>query len=61
MQRRELFWNSPPPVGIRAVVLQEIIDLDECKICFQTANRGFEKSYIGARVKESVPYGYDEQ
>lgn len=59
--RRHLFWTSPPPVGIRLVPRVCLLDYDECGIFMTTCNRVYGKGYVGSRIRESGPYGYDEK
>lgn len=39
--RRNLFWTSPFPLGRLGIPRAELMDLDECGLFLQTANRNY--------------------
>lgn len=55
-QRRKLFLEQPPPVGIRGVPLECLLDLDESGWSMQSSNRTYGKSYKGTRVCDVGQY-----
>jgi hypothetical protein len=57
--KRWVFWNMPYPYGIANIRRQDLIDLDECGVEVQSADRGWGKAYVGKRVKQSGPYQKD--
>ena len=54
--KRWAFWNLPFPYGIADIRRQDMIDLDECGVEVQSADRHWGKSYVGKRVKQTGPY-----
>ena len=61
LQKRWNYWNLPFPHGIADVRVQDLIDLDECGIFLETANRSTGKAYVGVRVNEKGPYSKSEK
>lgn len=59
--KRWCFYHLPYPMGIADVPRRLMIDLDECGIFVESANRKHGKSYIGCRVKEPGPYSKSEK
>jgi hypothetical protein len=59
--RRDLFWSQPPPMGIIGVPLAEFVDIDECAIFFETADRTHGKAYTSVRVRDAGPHGYNQK
>lgn len=59
--KRWIFWNMVYPHGIADINPADMIDLDECGIFLETANRRYGKAYIGLRVNEEGPYGHGEK
>ena len=57
--RRRLFWTEPPPLGIRGVDIDCLIDIDEMKINLQSTNRSVGKAPQGSRVRDIGAYGHD--
>ncbi|KAL9179479.1 hypothetical protein ACHAXT_008769 [Thalassiosira profunda] len=55
-QKRWCFWNLPYPYGIADIRRRDLIDLDECGIELQSADRHIGKAYIGKRVQQTGPY-----
>ena len=60
IQKRWNYWNLPFPLGIADVSRSNMIDLDECGLFVETANRKRGKSYVGFRVREPGPYSKSE-
>jgi hypothetical protein len=56
LARRRLYWTAPPPVGIAGVPLASLVDMDECAIHLNCANRTHGKSVIGVRVRDAGHY-----
>lgn len=61
IQKRDDFYNLPYPDGVADVRAKDMIDLDECGIFVNTANRSFGKAFIGRRVNEEGPYSKSEK
>lgn len=59
--RRDLFWSQPPPLGVVGIPFHEFVDIDECAIFFETADRNVGKSYTGVRVREAGPHGFNQK
>ena len=59
--KRDNYWYLPYPMGIANVRRRDMIDLDECGIFVQTADRKIGKAYIGLRVKQGGPYEKGEK
>ena len=55
--RRQLFWNSPPPIGIRNVPTLELIDCDEAAFGLGVVNRKKGKSFSGVLIRNPGLYG----
>ena len=58
LQRRWMYWNLPFPNGIANIPAQDMIDLDECGIKLETANRKYGKASLSRRVRERGNYGH---
>jgi len=59
--KRWVYWNMPYPYGIADIRREDLIDLDECGICFITADRHIGKAVIGERVKQAGNYQKGEK
>ena len=59
--KRHNYWNMSYPLGIADISRADMIDLDECGIFVETANRKHGKAYVGVRVKEPGPYSKSEK
>ena len=59
--KRWNYWNYPFPLGMGGIHRSRIIDLDECGIFLETANRKFGKAYSGLRVRDEGPYSKTEK
>ena len=49
--RRLIFWTLPYPLGISDIPLADLLDLDECRVVLEMANRGLAKIIIGSRSR----------
>jgi hypothetical protein len=58
LARREAFWTRSYPYGVADVLAEPMIDLDECAIYLESADRHIGKAPIGIRVREPGPYGH---
>ena len=56
LNKRRLFWTTPYPTGLFQVPRSQIIDVDECALYIQTANRSYGKAPSGVRVREPGPF-----
>jgi hypothetical protein len=54
--RAELFWSSPPPLGVVRVSQAKLIDVDECGISFEQCNRSKGHSLVGVRIRKPGHY-----
>ena len=54
--KRWAYWNLPYPYGIADIRRQDIIDLDECGVEVQSADRHIGKAFVGKRVSQTGPY-----
>ena len=61
LRKRWVYWNLAFPLGIGGIPRSRIIDLDECGLFVETANRPHGKSSIGFRVREEGPYSKSEK
>jgi hypothetical protein len=52
------FWHSPYPWGIADVDCEDMIDLDECKVLIEHANRKFAKCTLNRRCRKTGLYGH---
>ena len=59
--KRWNYWNYPFPLGIGDIHRRNSIDLDECGIFLETANRKYGKAYSGLRVRDEGPYSKTEK
>jgi hypothetical protein len=61
LNKRHLFWTTPYPTGLFQVPRSQIIDVDECALYIQTANRKYGKPPSDVRVREPGPFkGYEK-
>lgn len=56
--QRQHFWHSPYPWGIADIDCEDMIDLDECKVLIEHANRKFAKCILGRRCRKTGLYGH---
>jgi hypothetical protein len=56
--QRQHFWYSPYPFGIADVDCEDMIDLDECKVIIEHANRRFAKCTLSRRCRKTGLYGH---
>jgi transposase len=61
IQLRWEYFNLPFPMGIADVRRSKVVDLDQCGIFVETANRGHGKAFVGLRVREPGPYTKTEK
>ena len=61
VQKRWNYWNLPYPFSMADILIEDTIDLDECGIFLQTADRHIGKAAIGCRVREAGPYAKTEK
>lgn len=61
LQWRWNYWNLHYPFGMVGVRREDIIDLDECGIFVESANRNYGKSAFCRRVREVGPYGHSQK
>jgi hypothetical protein len=54
---RELFWSRGPPTGIARIPRGRLIDIDECGLSLESANRAYGFAYSGVRVLKPGNYG----
>jgi hypothetical protein len=52
------FWTRSYPYGIADIRAEDMIDLDECAIYKESADRHIGKAPIGIRVREAGPYSH---
>jgi hypothetical protein len=55
-QKCWMFWNLPYPYGIADIRHQDMINLDECGVEVQSADRHWGKAHVGKRVNQTGPY-----
>ena len=56
VRKRWMFWNLPFPFGIADIATENIIDIDECGMYLETADRREGKAYVSCCVNEEGPY-----
>lgn len=56
VQRRWMFWNYPPPIGVQGVHINTLIDIDEAAISLLSVVRGSGKAFVNVRVGDIGPY-----
>eukprot|EP00567_Pseudictyota_dubia_P014059 CAMPEP_0197436338 /NCGR_PEP_ID=MMETSP1175-20131217/3810_1 /TAXON_ID=1003142 /ORGANISM="Triceratium dubium, Strain CCMP147" /LENGTH=382 /DNA_ID=CAMNT_0042965605 /DNA_START=300 /DNA_END=1448 /DNA_ORIENTATION=- len=61
LQWRWNYWNLPYPYGMVGIRRRDIIDLDECGVFLESANRNFGKAAFCRRVREVGPYGHSQK
>jgi len=61
IRKRWAYWNFSYPMGITDCSRLRMIDLDECGIFVEMANRTRGREYVGIRVKEPGPYSKTEK
>jgi transposase len=59
--KRNCFFNLRYPFGIADINRSDMVDLDECGVFVETADRKIGKSYIGVRVKQGGPYSKSDK
>eukprot|EP00957_Ditylum_brightwellii_P010821 820352-Ditylum_brightwellii.AAC.1 len=52
IQKRYNYWNLPYLHGIPDVVTDDVINLDQCGVYIETANRKFGKTFIGTLLNQ---------
>ena len=61
LRKRCIYWNLPYPYGIADIRRADLIDLDECGIFVQTADRTLGKAHEGNRVRQGGNYQHSEK
>ena len=61
VQKRWDYWHLPYPFGIANVRRADVIDIDECGVFLEKADRKFGKAYHGVRVNQAGPYSRGEK
>ena len=56
INKRWAYWNLAYPMGMGGICRQNIIDLDECGVFLETADRPHGKAYVGVHVRDFGPY-----
>ena len=56
--QRQHFWHSNYPFGIADIACEDMIDLDECKVLIEHANRKFAKCTFARRCRKTGLYGH---
>jgi len=56
--KRDRFWTLPYPDGIADISRDDMIDIDECGLKLETANRRHGKGALSRRVRERGNYGH---
>ena len=51
-----MYWNNPYPLGTIGTATEDIIDIDECGLFFESSNRGFGKVKRGRRCDQKWIY-----
>jgi hypothetical protein len=59
--KRWMYWNLPYPFGIADIRVEDLIDLDECGLFVETADRSIGKAFVGKRVKQEGNYQKSEK
>lgn len=60
-QKRWMYWHLPYPYGIADIRVEDLIDLDECGVFVETADRHIGKAYCGSRVRQEGNYSKSEK
>ncbi len=61
LQKRWMYWNLPYPYGIADIRVEDLIDLDECGLFVETADKKIGKAYVGNRVRQEGNYQKSEK
>ena len=61
LQKRDLYWTQPPPLGVAGVPRQNMIDIDEAGFKLEHSNRKFGKTPTALRCSQEGAYGRDEK
>ena len=56
LQKRWMYWNLPYPFGIADIRVEDFIDLDECGLFVDTADKSICKAFVGNRVRQEGNY-----
>ena len=56
-----MYWNLPYPFGIADIRVEDFIDLDECGVFVETADKHYGKAYVGNRVRQEGNYQKSEK
>ena len=56
-----MYWNLPYPYGIADIRVADLIDLDECGVYVETADKHIGKAYVGSRVCRGGNYHHLEK
>ena len=59
--KRWAYWNLPYPFGIADIRVEDLIDLDECGLFVETADKSIGKAYVGNRVRQEGNYQKSEK
>lgn len=59
--KRWMYWNLPYPFGIADIRVEDLIDLDECGLFVETADKHIGKAYVGNRVRQEGNYQKSEK
>jgi hypothetical protein len=60
-QKRWMYWHMPYPFGIADIRREDLIDLDECGVFVETADKHIGKAYVGNRVRQAGNYSKSEK
>lgn len=61
LQKRWMYWNLPYPFGIADIRVEDLIDLDECGLFVETADKKIGKAFVGNRVRQEGNYQKSEK
>ena len=56
LQKRWAYWNLPYPYGIADIRWEDLVNLDECGVYVETADKVIGKSYVGSQVQQAGNY-----
>ena len=59
LQRREVFWTSPPPAGVFGSNFNSLVDYDEFALDIVKGERNHGKAYLDIRVRKRGNYTRD--
>jgi len=59
--KRWMYWNLPYPFGIADIRVEDFIDLDECGLFVETADKSIGKAFVGNRVRQEGNYQKSEK